>query len=79
MVIDARYAAACAVRNTMSHTDDDLFGLARITISRGTDAAQLSDMLAGKGLALAPRYEYPWVAGWRQVRRVRQMFSRTSQ
>jgi peptidoglycan/xylan/chitin deacetylase (PgdA/CDA1 family) len=79
MVIEAGYFAACAVRNVMSHTNDDLFGLARITISHETDTARLSNILAGKGLALAPRYEYPWVTGWRQVRRVRQMFSQTSQ
>jgi len=79
MVIEAGYAAACAVRNIMSHTNDDLFGLARITIFRDTDVARLRDILGGKGLPLAPRYEYPWVTGWRQVRRVRQMFSRTSQ
>lgn len=79
MVIEAGYTAACAVRNAMSHTGDDLYGLARITISHETEVARLSDLLAGKGLALAPRYEYPWVTGWRQIRRLRQMFSQTSQ
>jgi hypothetical protein len=52
--------------------------LARITINRETDVARLSNLLAGKNLSLAPRYEYPWVTGWRQFRRVRQLFSQTS-
>ena len=78
-VIDAGYAVACAVRNAMSHSHDDLYGLARITISHDTDTARLMDFLTGKDLPLAASYEYPWVTGWRQVRRVRQMFSHTSQ
>jgi peptidoglycan/xylan/chitin deacetylase (PgdA/CDA1 family) len=79
MAIDAGYHAACAVRNLMSHTNDDLFGLARITVSHDTDVDDLSSMLNGNGLALAPSYEYPWVTGWRQVRRIKQMILRTSQ
>jgi len=79
MVIEAGYFAACAVRNAMSHTNDNLFSLARISINRGTDVARLHDLLAGKDLALAPQFEHPWVSGWRQVRRVRQTFSQSSQ
>jgi peptidoglycan/xylan/chitin deacetylase (PgdA/CDA1 family) len=79
MVVEAGYNAACAVRNLMSHTNDDLFGLARITISHRTDVADLTAILTGKGFALAQRYEYPWVTAWRQVRRIRQMISHTSQ
>jgi peptidoglycan/xylan/chitin deacetylase (PgdA/CDA1 family) len=79
MVIEARYSAACAVRNAMSHTDDNLFSLARITIDHRTDAARLRDLLAGKNLTLAPQHELLLVTGWRQVRRVRQIFSQSSQ
>jgi hypothetical protein len=79
MVIDAWYSAACAARNAMSHTNDNLFSLARITINRGTDVARLRNLLAGKGLTLAPQYEYLWVTGWRQVRRARQIFSQSGQ
>lgn len=79
VVIDAGYSAACAVRNVMSHTSDDLFRLARITIKHGTDVTRLRDLLDGKGLVFAPQYEYPWITGWRQIRRIRQFFSQTSQ
>lgn len=79
MVIDAGYTAACAVRNLMSHTKDDLFGLARITITRETDVSQLSAMLTGTGYRLSPQYEFPWVTGWRQVRRIRQAILGVSQ
>jgi peptidoglycan/xylan/chitin deacetylase (PgdA/CDA1 family) len=78
MVSEAGYSAACAVRNAMSHTKDNLFSLARITIYHNTDTARLRDLLAGKGLSLAPQHEHLWVTGWRQVRRVRQLFSQTS-
>lgn len=79
VVIDAGYTAACAVRNLMSHTEDDLFGLARITITRETDTSQLSAMLIGDGYLLSPRYEFPWVTGWRQIRRIRQAILNISQ
>ncbi len=79
MVIEAGYSAACAVRNAMSHTNDNLFSLARITIYRKTDVVRLRDLLDGRGLDLAPQHEYLWVTGWRQVRRVRQIFSQSSQ
>ncbi len=77
-VIDAGYIAACAVRNAMSHMNDDIFGLARITIHRQTSVVQLGNLLAGKGLSAASLHEKPWVMGWRQVRRVWQLFSKTS-
>jgi peptidoglycan/xylan/chitin deacetylase (PgdA/CDA1 family) len=79
LVIEAGYTAACAVRHAMSHTGDDLFGLARITINRQTNVARLSNLLSGKGLSLAQPYEFPWVTGWRQIRRVGQLFSQLSQ
>jgi peptidoglycan/xylan/chitin deacetylase (PgdA/CDA1 family) len=79
MVIETGYHAACAVRNAMSHTNDNLFSLARITINRDTDVACLHAILAGKSFSLAPQQEYLWVTGWRQIRRVLQMFSQTSQ
>lgn len=79
MVVEAGYSAACAVRNAMSHAQDDLFSLARITIYRKTDVARLRDLLTGKGLAFASQHEHLWVTGWRQVRRVRQILSQSSQ
>lgn len=78
MVIEAGYSAACAVRNLMSHTNDNLFSLARITVNCETDVARLRELLTGKGLALASENEYLWVAGWRQVRRVRQIIWQSS-
>ena len=74
MVYEAGYSAACAVRNAMSHTNDNLFSLARITIYHQTESSNLYDLLVGKRLAIAPQHENLWVTCWRQVRRVWQMF-----
>jgi peptidoglycan/xylan/chitin deacetylase (PgdA/CDA1 family) len=70
MVVEAGYSAACAVRNAISHVEDNLFSLARMTIYRETGVGILENLLAGKVFALASPYEDPLVTGWRLVRQV---------
>jgi len=64
-VMDAGFRAACAVRNAISHSDDDLFALARITITDQTNVGRLAALLAGllarPGVKLTTRL-------WRQAR-----------
>ncbi len=74
MVKHAGFRAACAVRNALSHANDNRFSLARITINNRTSIARLADLLKGKGLVLA-REEEGWITrAWRDVRRLRQAF-----
>ncbi len=74
-VVDAGFKAACAVKHAISHTDDDLFSLARVTITNRTDVAALASLLAGTGLRLASPKEKLVTTGWRQFRRFVQTFA----
>ncbi len=67
-VRDAGFQAACAVRNAISHSDDDLFALARITITDRTDLPHLGALLKGQGLSLASSRERLLTKLWRQYR-----------
>ena len=76
-VVDAGFQAACAVRNALSHSGDDLFALARITITNRTDVRQLAALLAGRGLPLAAPGEKLVTRLWRQYRIFRARFEKT--
>jgi peptidoglycan/xylan/chitin deacetylase (PgdA/CDA1 family) len=67
-VMDAGFQAACAVRNAISHTDDDLFALARITITDRTDVPKLAALL--KDLPPASAGEKPITKLYRLFRKV---------
>ena len=67
-VIDAGFQAACAVKHALSHTHDDLFTLARITITNRTDVHELAALLKGRGLSLATSKERIVTKLWRQYR-----------
>lgn len=67
-VVDAGFQAACAVRNALSHSDDDLFALARITVTHRTDVQRLAALLQGRGLPLAAPGEKLITRLWRQYR-----------
>lgn len=71
LVEQAGFCGACAVRNAMSHTDDDPFAMARITISNDTDLPRFAALLEGSGIPLAQRKERPLVIAWRVARRLR--------
>ena len=70
-VIDAGYTSACAVKNALSHPDDDLFAIARVLVQRTTGAAGLGDLLEGRGWPMSWPGERFRTRGWRTYRRVR--------
>lgn len=71
MVVDAGYTSAAAVRNALSHEQDDPFALARFTVMGDCTVENLEDVLAGRGIGLAPSAELWRTRAWRQVRRFR--------
>lgn len=75
-VVDAGFQAACAVKNALSHSDDDLFALARITITQHTDVNKLAALLKGQGLSLASSDEQLIAKLYRQYRLFRKHFEK---
>jgi peptidoglycan/xylan/chitin deacetylase (PgdA/CDA1 family) len=69
----AGYSSACAVKNALSHRDDDLFALARVLIERDTGAARIARLLDGEGAPQAWHGERLRTRGWRTYRRARQL------
>ena len=58
LVIDAGYASACAVKDAMSTTDDDVFALSRIVVYPEIGVEQLGSLLKGEGLRITPPSEW---------------------
>jgi peptidoglycan/xylan/chitin deacetylase (PgdA/CDA1 family) len=71
LVVDSGYSSASAVKDALSHADDDQFALARITVKSNFDEKKIVRVVAGEGLASARRRERWRTRGWRQVRRWR--------
>lgn len=67
----AGYRSACAVKNALSHPQDDPFALARVLVERDTGAAGIEAILAGRGYPLAWRGERLRTRCWRAYRRAR--------
>jgi len=67
----AGYSSACAVKNALSHTDDDLFALARVLIERDTGTAGIARLLDGAGAPRSWTGERLRTRGWRAYRRAR--------
>ena len=78
LVVAAGYESACAVKNAMSHTGDDRFALARLTVLGDLTTEQLADQLDGRGVRTAPRRERLRTTAWRTVRRRRHRRSLSS-
>jgi hypothetical protein len=70
-VVDAGYTSACAVKNALSHPDDDVFAIARVLVERTTGVAGIDDLLEGRGWPMSWRGERLRTRGWRAYRRVR--------
>jgi peptidoglycan/xylan/chitin deacetylase (PgdA/CDA1 family) len=70
-VVAAGYTAACAVKNALSHGDDDVFAIARVLVERDTGAAGVEAVLAGRDRPLAWSGERLRTRGWRAYRRTR--------
>jgi peptidoglycan/xylan/chitin deacetylase (PgdA/CDA1 family) len=65
----AGYTTACAVKNALSHLNDDLFAIARLTIEAGHSLDAFTGMLAGHSVGVAPAHEHLKTRGWRMARR----------
>jgi len=69
LVIAAGYRSACAVKEALSASDDDIYALSRILIRADTRVPQLHALLTGGKLRVAPTGEQLATRGWRYVRR----------
>ena len=69
MVVEAGYSSASAVRNALSHSDDDRFALARVTIKSDFGIDRIDRVLSGQGIPLARKRERARTRAWRQMRR----------
>lgn len=67
LVARAGFASACAVRNRLSHPQDDRFALARVTIGGGSAERRLEAALRG-ALPVAGERELLRTRAWRAAR-----------
>ena len=70
-VVDAGYTSAAAVKNALSHPQDDPYSLGRVTVTRDTTDADLVALLDGRGAPLSWRRERLRTKGFRAYRRLR--------
>jgi peptidoglycan/xylan/chitin deacetylase (PgdA/CDA1 family) len=75
--IDAGYRSAAAVKNAVSHPGDDPMAIARWTVTGGTPAARIEQVLEGAGVPLAWRHERLRTRAYRTVRRRRRRLSKS--
>jgi peptidoglycan/xylan/chitin deacetylase (PgdA/CDA1 family) len=69
LVVTAGYSSASAVRNALSHTEDDRFALARVTVEANFTVDQIDRIVSRNSIALARRHELMRTRLWRYVRR----------
>lgn len=70
-VIGAGFHSAAAVKNALSHQDDDPWAIARWTVNGATSAQQIAQVLEGRGAPYAWSRERLRTRGYRVVRRFR--------
>jgi peptidoglycan/xylan/chitin deacetylase (PgdA/CDA1 family) len=70
-VVDAGYSSAAAVKNALSHSHDDPFAIARVTITATTPMHTLLAVLEGHGKPVAWPGERYRTRAFREVRRLR--------
>lgn len=70
-VVDAGFSAAAAVKNALSHPEDDPFAIARWTVSGSTTPQQIARVLDGSGAPRAWQRERLRTRGYRALRRLR--------
>jgi peptidoglycan/xylan/chitin deacetylase (PgdA/CDA1 family) len=68
-VVAAGYRSAAAVKNALSHERDDPFAIARWTVTAGTSAARIAEVLDGKGVIPAWAHERLRTRAYRAARR----------
>jgi peptidoglycan/xylan/chitin deacetylase (PgdA/CDA1 family) len=69
-VVDAGFDSAAAVKNAFSHDRDDPFAIARITVTAGTTAERIGQLLQGRGAPTAWARERRTTRAYRSYRRV---------
>jgi peptidoglycan/xylan/chitin deacetylase (PgdA/CDA1 family) len=75
-VMAAGFDSAAAVKNAISHADDDPLAIARWTVRRSTQAEQLARLLRGEGAPLAWSRERLRTRGYRIARRAMRQIRR---
>jgi peptidoglycan/xylan/chitin deacetylase (PgdA/CDA1 family) len=70
-VVAAGYRSGAAIKNAISHLDDDPFAIARWTVTAGTSPERIARILRGEGAPLAWRRERLRTRAFRAVRRAR--------
>jgi peptidoglycan/xylan/chitin deacetylase (PgdA/CDA1 family) len=70
-VINAGYDSAVAVKNALSHLQDDRFAIARWTVTADTTAERIAQVLEGADVPRAWRNERVRTRAYRSVRRMR--------
>lgn len=75
-VIAAGFHSAAAVKNALSHRDDDPWAIARWTVDGATDAERIARVLDGRGVPRAWRGERLRTRGYRTVRKLRRRIGR---
>jgi peptidoglycan/xylan/chitin deacetylase (PgdA/CDA1 family) len=70
-VIDAGFRSAAAVKNALSHRDDDPWAIARWTVGATTSPHQIAEVLHGRGAPYAWHGERLRTRGYRAARRLR--------
>lgn len=70
LVVAAGYRSATAVRNALSHADDDPYAIARVTVTADFSPTDVARVLDGRGVATAAPRESWQTAVWRQARRM---------
>lgn len=71
LVVDAGYTSAAAVRNMLSHERDDVFAIARVTVTDTMSGTDVGRLLQGRGARRAPGHQLLRTRAGRQVRRLR--------
>jgi peptidoglycan/xylan/chitin deacetylase (PgdA/CDA1 family) len=75
-VVDAGFDSAAAVKDAFSHDRDDPFAIARITVTAGTTAERIGQLLQGCGAPAAWARERRRTRAYRSYRRVRRRLRR---
>jgi peptidoglycan/xylan/chitin deacetylase (PgdA/CDA1 family) len=74
-VVVAGYRSAAAVKNAVSHARDDPFAIARWTVTAGTRASRILEVLEGVGVPQAWPHERFRTQAYRAARRLRRAAS----
>ena len=70
-VIDAGFSSAAAVKNALSHPEDDPWAIARFTVGTATGPEQIAQILDGQGAPYSWHGERLRTRGYRAVRKLR--------